>query len=54
MSMKNEAEDYQDDMVGLNVSTRLCWEQLEELSRGTVPIMKIKMEIEDQLKRRCS
>jgi len=47
MSMKNEAEDYQDDMVGLDVSMRLCWEQLEDCQRDCANY-EDKNEIEDQ------
>lgn len=63
ISLKNEAEDYQDATVELdNEETDEEMSRKYEtllritgsLPRRTVPIMKMKTETENQLKQRCS
>lgn len=63
ISLKNEAEDYQDATVELdNEETDEEMSRKYEtllriagsLPRWTVPIMKMKTETENQLKQRCS
>lgn len=63
ISLKNEAEDYQDATVELeNEETdedmsrkyKTLLGIAGSLPRRTVPIMKMKTETENQLKQRCS